>query len=658
MIEKNSNFPPNFLDEAKEIVNQRIDDAIEMLDHLENQYRKKRVTGEEITSIFTKARETIQTIKQEVIDSNTAKELSDGKTKSFAKRLKQADRRAISVITQHTISFRKALAENITRFKDNQYINKLITGGISAIFVRFLAFYGNEEAKSAVDSLKRADEKMRSKEAQEEKNKVGEDLSAIHQRRLEHRNDQNELKKRSGVIGLAGIFTFQQSLFSNKETKKQLNAYRSQKLSDQERVPLKSQIKIKQKTFDNTFVPLNNSFDPAFGAIAGDGGISSTNQLEGPHLVNAWEVKLKADDAINFRSIRHGITSDRAEKNPQIRLENSEKAAKELVMAALLQELSDRNLSLETASTTEINLSLNSVSLVTVDDLLPLITKKGHSEKEMFRDQWKALKAMEKLEFIEISGIKIPVKIQVNSFNFGVNEIAKKNLGIAHQYNEYNQLAHTGFSDHYENFLIKRRDLISAAHRNKQAAHRNKQSDLQNSEPELKQLMKQIKALNKDISKLMKNKKAYLQGNNQYELGAKILIMSHLMDRMIQKYNRMVPVDKQQGGYKSAFNCKSGKDRTGMMSDIAEALTIYASLNEGAYPSHEELQAGQPANKQFTAILAQLIEESQSIEITKINTGARGYKLSATAARVADLSSKEYDGLFKRMVGLSRMVAS
>jgi phosphatidylinositol-4,5-bisphosphate 4-phosphatase len=147
-----------------------------------------------------------------------------------------------------------------------------------------------------------------------------------------------------------------------------------------------------------------------------------------------------------------------------------------------------------------------------------------------------------------------------------------------------------------------------------------------------------------DINTLMKDKHAYLEGNNQYEVGAKILLLTNIM-------NRALVAKKEKIAISGAFNCASGKDRTGMMDGILKTFALMTD-KRGKCPTHQEFTAegesGDLLRKEFTDILVSLLLESGVLEITYLNTGAKGLKVSEEA-RLFNLPLED----FLQMQGLS-----
>ncbi len=83
----------------------------------------------------------------------------------------------------------------------------------------------------------------------------------------------------------------------------------------------------------------------------------------------------------------------------------------------------------------------------------------------------------------------------------------------------------------------------------------------------------------------------------------------------------------------------SGKDRTGFMDGIAKTFAIMAEANEGKYPTHKELQSNDRIRQQFTSILRIVLLKSGNLEITEMNTNAKGYKVRKEALLGMDIEN-------------------
>lgn len=434
----------------------------------------------------------------------------------------------------------------------------------------------------------------------------------------------SDLKKRAGVIRVGDEFRIKPE-FSSKKIQKQFKSIESQNLSAQKRAIIaknltvvcqsagkKEREEIREVTAE--MIPLNRSFDEKiglgthFGTIFGDEGTSALNRQEA-HLVNGICSQLIEKGKTILRLFRHGIISAKLETNPEQRAVESKNAAKELVTAALLVHLKAQNKTLkDTAeSTTPIPLNLTSVSLITPDNLRRF-AKNAKDERKMLEDQIHALQSLEGEQVFEIDGQKIKLNLKVAAFNFGVNDAAvgkiKHLTGI-----------HMGLDTQYKQNLKAFQVLKEQCNDLLEQAANGKNLDYVTS---LK-----IKDLMGDIALLMKDKKAYLAGENQYEIGAKIANLTHLMD----EYSK---ANELEAGYSSAINCYSGKDRTGVMDAVAKTFALMNEIN-GNYPSHDQLKHSVAIRKQFGQILLHMLESSGGLEITLLNTGAMGYKITETA---------------------------
>jgi len=220
--------------------------------------------------------------------------------------------------------------------------------------------------------------------------------------------------------------------------------------------------------------------------------------------------------------------------------------------------------------------------------------------------------------------------------------------GLGNQY-EHNLKAMVGFRKHVDQFSN------NVALRLGELRTRIKTPDLPETEKialtaEADQLEAELRnayGLLQDIEKMMTDKKAYLKGDNQYEIGAKILNLSNLMDRTIDGINENKPQQERIAGSKCAFNCMSGKDRTGIMDAVAKTMAVMAVENQGRYPTHEEFK-NETVRKSFAEIFVKVALTSGSLDITGINTGAIGYKVGKEA-RLFGMSIEE----FLNMVGLA-----
>ncbi len=477
-------------------------------------------------------------------------QLSQVEVKSLSKDLKKYEKAIVEIIRNAQVEAVVSLG-NVDDEKIKSKVVSLAIGGWSARWVRLLSCVFQTH-RTAIEVFERGQKAMEEEGKKEIERREEETVEVEEDRFEEFKNYQRGnglLDRRAGIINLGSIYRFH-NFFDIAKIKTQLRSFIAQNISRIERKMIERKIKLEESEFNSKFIPLNKEFDThiekmsltqtissTFSSIFGTRGISSANRQE-RHLVNAWESNLinKAGKTI-FRALRHAITSDKYEKDLKIRKKNSENAAKELIKAALLQEIAARGLSLESAASIQDRITLNftSVSLVTPDGLRPYVPGQA-DERQMLLDQVLALESLKSLDFIELNGKSIPVNVNVNTFNFGVNALARDfKLGLANQY-EYNLKAMEGLRKQYEDYKKKvddNRILVS------------------NSliEDEIRLLRENSETLFSDIESLMKSKDAYLAGNNQYEIGAKILNLTHLMDQTMELINKDREPEKTHRGF-------------------------------------------------------------------------------------------------------------
>lgn len=621
--------------------------SVKMLESLEKQNTAAK-TGVILNSVYEKGYAKIYKLNAEAFKKFGRKEISKSEIKGLAKELKILEKKLAEIIRDTQVEAASEIGESIKPGTKN-LVAALAANGWKATFIRFLglvfrthscAVQAFNSAREAMVHASRNPFPVVTSESQVESDRRAEFAGSLR--------DDSSLKRRSGVIGVNGIYRIQVS-FSKEHIQKQLKSFTAQNLSSAERRTIDKDIQLGETTYKSLHVPLNQSFDAyyslkggistVFTNIFGNKGISSANRQE-LHLVNGYDSSLVVNKKTIFSTLRHGILSAKNEKDPAIREQISKKAAEELLKAALLKEIAAQGLTLGEAQEKGIELNLNSVSLVTPDDFRQNFPGQN-DEKMMLLDQILALESKTKEKFLDLDGIKIPVKINVNAFNFGVNYISKNlKWGLSNQY-QHNLNAMEGLRNQFADFynLTVTQILEPGAGKQRKKI--------------LTKALANAEILMKDVELLMANKSAYLQGKNQYEIGAKILNLTHLMDRTTQYMNRSKVAQKRISGFKSALNCMSAKDRTETANAVAKTYAIMAEENHGIYRSHAELEKEPELAKRFAEILATLLLEEGGLEITEINTGAKGYKVGQEA-RLFGMPKAQ----FEQAQGLSKTTSS
>ncbi|EEB1715383.1 SPI-1 type III secretion system effector inositol phosphate phosphatase SopB, partial [Salmonella enterica subsp. enterica serovar Enteritidis] len=260
-------------------------------------------------------------------------------------------------------------------------------------------------------------------------------------------------------------------------------------------------------------------------------GVCSWDTKNIHHANNLWmstvSVHEDGKDKTLFCGIRHGVLSPYHEKDPLLRHVGAENKAKEVLTAALFSkpELLNKALAGEAVS-----LKLVSVGLLTASNIFG---KEGTMVEDQMR-AWQSLTQPGKMIHLKIRNKDgdlqtVKIKPDVAAFNVGVNELALK-LG----------------------FGLKASDSYNA-----EALHQLLGNDLR---PEARpggwvgEWLAQypdnyevVNTLARQIKDIWKNNQHHKDGGEPYKLAQRLAMLAHEIDA--------VP----------AWNCKSGKDRTGMM---------------------------------------------------------------------------------------------
>lgn len=529
---------------------------------------------------------TVTTPKEIRAAAKTFKKEMKGFEKSIAKALHTYQ---IAVLKEQAKADYKDLTED-----QGKQIEQLAKGGIRAFWIRTKALFSSSD-KKIVSVFTSAHKKMVTASKAGIKKLENETEVQKSQRNEFEKYRDHGTQKRGGVLSVGHTFRFVPS-FREDKILKQFQSFCAQRQSLTVRTTIKKKLSdvtigmIRPVT--STLTPLNQEFDrlvsapgSTFGAIHGKAGSSSAHR-EGHHLSNAYLSELSVNeetvDRTYYQAIRHAIlSSNPKETNKQQRKEDAQIQAKELLTAAVMKDLKKYNGTLPPGYQP----TIISTSLVT-----PFIISGG--ERQMWDDQREALSAMNgKPTSIKIGDKWISVTPKIHAFNFGVNKGAVKfGLGAIKQY-------------------FQNRRAIRALEKSTSQLLKINEED----SPDISLLKKRTLPLLQDIQRLTRTPWSYLGNGNQYEVGAKLVCLANMLDKI-------------QGGYTGTINCKSAKDRTQILDAVAKTfMTMYEK--NGTFPSSEELKTDENLRKQFKEIFATMVKESGGLEITEINTGALGLKV-------------------------------
>ncbi len=325
-------------------------------------------------------------------------------------------------------------------------------------------------------------------------------------------------------------------------------------------------------------------------------GVSSGSSKNASHASNLWLSEFHvsnpagtagpATEQALFRGVRHGINSAYGLKPGAERTMGAENRAREVVTAALYL---DRDKLHRALAGEMVDLRISSTSLVTAANFPGLSTEGGQ-----FEDQRKAWETLSKqspcaLQIRDADGMlkDVRINLEIAVFNFGVNEAA------------LNFKAGWGKSDK-QNLQGLRQLLGDDLHPG--AAIGGWVGDYL-ANPATPKNAALVKQLSGQIREIWQQKSHRRQGGEPYKLAQRIALLSNAID--------VVP----------CYNCKSGKDRTGMLDTELKRELVQLHGGAGLSAPGEKLSA------ENQRIFQQILDHSGNAEIQTANTGAPGNKV-------------------------------
>lgn len=325
-----------------------------------------------------------------------------------------------------------------------------------------------------------------------------------------------------------------------------------------------------------------------FPAPYGEHGVCSSSTKNITHATNLWTSEIRGKDSegqdvLLFKGVRHGILSPYGlEKGSVEREEGAINRAREVVTAALFA----RPDLLEMALTgKEVPLKVVSSSLVTGG---------LWKEKAMLNDQMRAWHTLSQEKPLTLSLMgqdgkqqDVRIKLEVAAFNFGVNELALKfHLGLR-QSDGYNEVA-------LHQLLGK--DLSVGTAPGGWVGEYLARSPSPGNADRVLQLSYQLQSI-------WTNKSHHHDGGEPYKAAQRAAMLAFEI------------------GAVPCWNCKSGKDRTGMLD--AEIKREAVRWHQHEAPSIP----GSPLTKEEQTLLQQVLLRGGNAEIQTYNTGAPGNKV-------------------------------
>ena len=297
-------------------------------------------------------------------------------------------------------------------------------------------------------------------------------------------------------------------------------------------------------------------------------------------------------------------------------------------------------------------ITLNSVSLVSPD--LVRGTSPDKSERDMLSTQREGLKAAEGLHKMTVTDPKdgqakeISVRVKINPFNFGVNRVVegregkfnrfsilgKKTSGWSYSIDMNKSALKTMLGDIKDKNLggdvaakLKKldgkaqplRDIIADARKTMRSGDaapkkvKEAKTLFNKASIALAETQKEINIITDlatQIKTMAKDQSYIVAGDDPYKMASRVVLLSNKL------------------GHSTAFNCKSGKDRTGQLDAEIKQLAATADI-EGRVP-----EPNQKPTEESRKAKIQFALNTGNLEMQAYNTGLPGYKTALGSLKV------------------------
>lgn len=341
---------------------------------------------------------------------------------------------------------------------------------------------------------------------------------------------------------------------------------------------------------------------------------------EKTHAVNMaqseFKVEIDGKEQTVFSGIRHGVhAAVYIDDQQEFKAANASRA-KETLIAAFLSNPSLVSQALKNPSAA-CKFNFNSVSLLTPDIVRGTFFDKIENEKMMLKAQTEAYQGFHD-QTIEVEvpdpdkgGELVKVKIQpnINTFNYGVNW-----GGVGGLSGLFGGWGAT--KDMNAKALVNLNKQVDAEINSLNAQIKSSTEPAQTAS--LKNKAEAINTLRRQINDINRRKSYASDGHEAYKMASRIAVLTNLL-----------------GGI-PAWNCKSGKDRTGMMDVECKFLATLAALGKTIPEPGAQLTTEQKM------LYRNLLMQSGNHEMQKYNTGIAGYKLENVGSiteRIGDIAS-------------------
>ena len=382
-------------------------------------------------------------------------------------------------------------------------------------------------------------------------------------------------------------------------------------------------------------------------------GVSCADTQNLKHATNLWRSEFSIGKKQAFVGIRHGIHAPVGEKDKAKRQEGARVKAQESILAALAAKpgiLKQALIAGEDKKAEVPTLLTSSTSVVT--------TGMGSGkEKKMQQMQDEAFAAFVqkkqpitlqvpgedgKLRDVTFKLVQPSMNIPVNWGGVGPASIItggrryegrKNNQAIDQWFGKRNKKTTKRegglIQEFLENQNIQTEKLQKAIKENQAAGEST--STLEQELIDIRRQNERVQDLAKQTYKIYAKGQHHHEYHDAYKLAARMVLLTYMVGG--------VPL----------YNCKSGKDRTGMLD--AEVKFLAARMER----DKEVPQPGKIAKAEDRALFRKILLESGNLEVQEYNVGVRGYKTEKIASideRIADPEAR------KEVRGLSKSVGS
>lgn len=409
--------------------------------------------------------------------------------------------------------------------------------------------------------------------------------------------------------------------------------------------------------FQSRLIPGNRYFDANF-SIYQESGCSSQGSAESIRPINFWLSQfMDLSGQILFEGFRHGIHSAHGIADVEERIKANESRAKESIKAAIIRQITRKNMWESAKKGETIPLNITSISLLTPDNIRYMKSRgkiSSENERLMLSEQMTAWKKVQDaynhqkepimIETPEGNTLSVSIQLTIYPFNFGVNDIA-----LTPKIRDFNSFIKRltkpaqgrDFEYPYNKIAIKKLILDSQSYVNLYLKSLTSEiQKLQSRTPllplekvQLDQLISKkrlILSLKQQILKIWKKKAYTKEGEEPYKMPVRLALISYLTDQTV------------------FWNCKSGKDRTGQLD--AEIKFLVARLTmENKVPDYDCI-LNQEERQNFKA----MIMNSGNHEVQKLNTGGPGYKIRNIPA----LKNRIGPNGYLQQIGISQYLKS